>query len=184
MDMCIHFCVFICVYNINIDILFSDRKKIRAGCWRFSTLQVGEAGFKCGTIIKECRSIPWSSLLRDSRASTFWFPILVPMLPCGPAARRGEKSGKMTEALRIGSQKGCRVANWHEDVIEWMMWTTECFWIAFTEGLNGWMADLWVCWDGHLLFLGNPPWLGNLQSWPLSNSYNWDYFMIYISPKF
>ena len=63
----------------------------------------------------------------------------------------------LTEALRVGSQKDCPVANWHEDVIEWMMWTT-FFWMAFTEGLNGWMADRvieltqWAC----LLFFERP----------------------------
>ena len=180
-DICIHICVFMCVYHICVFICIYKyrypilrQKNIRAGCWRFST-QVGKDGFKCGTIIKECRSIPWSSRLRGSRASTCWFPILVPMLPCGPVARRGEKSGFFfTEALRIGSQKGCHglpsdMRMWY-DVIQWMMWTTFSVfeWHLLKDWMAEWLtsgfAEMVICyfWEIH----HESPWLGNLQSWP------------------
>ena len=112
MDICIHICVFICVYHIcvficvyiNIDILFSDRKKSGQAVgdflrrWARTASSVGLSSRSAEAYL----GVPVCGVLGHRHVDfPFW------CLCCLVGLQQGEKSVYFFEALRIGSQKGC-----------------------------------------------------------------------------
>jgi hypothetical protein len=144
MDMCIHFCVFICVCNINIDILFSDRKnqgrlleifypaggRGRLQVWDYHqgvpkhTLEFPFAGFSGIDI-----------LISHSGA-------YVALWACGKARWEIWKNDRSFEDRKPEGLPGCQLTwgcDWVNDVNDWMF--LNCIYWRI-EWLNGWPLGL------------------------------------------